>query len=125
MTKNYSNQKIKVAMFEAGLTQKELAAMLGVKQQLISKWITGILNPKLQSLKKIAEATGKPLNFFLGDIQGVGDVSGTGHNIIQSGNIKDSFNDKEAKLLKKELELSKREIEILKKELEFANKGKK
>ncbi|MDR0822431.1 MAG: helix-turn-helix domain-containing protein [Endomicrobium sp.] len=56
--------KIKQAIMEMGLNQGEFAKILNVKQPLISSWTTGNSAPRAASLKKIAQATGKPLQFF-------------------------------------------------------------
>ncbi|MDR1952286.1 MAG: helix-turn-helix transcriptional regulator [Elusimicrobiota bacterium] len=39
-------------MAEEGLTQKDLAKTLKVKQPQISRWVNGERNPSLESLKK-------------------------------------------------------------------------
>lgn len=51
-------ERIKKARENAGLTQSELSAQLGIPYQSISQWERGIRNPKLNTLKKIAEALG-------------------------------------------------------------------
>jgi transcriptional regulator with XRE-family HTH domain len=50
-------KKIKRAMQDSNLTQAQLAKKLGVNQQTISKWTTGLLNPKLSTIEKIAKQT--------------------------------------------------------------------
>lgn len=55
---------------ENNLTQKELASRTGITQANISKLEKGITKPTIDSLKKIAEATGTRLTIdFIG--QGV------------------------------------------------------
>lgn len=51
----------------AGLTQKELAAKSGLTQSNISNIEKGITRPTIDSLKKIADATGKRLVIQFGD----------------------------------------------------------
>jgi Predicted transcriptional regulator len=60
-------KKIKIAMVDSGINQESLAEKLKTAQQVVSNWITGRRNPKMDSLKKIAKATGKPLSFFIED----------------------------------------------------------
>ena len=47
---------IKAARKKAGMTQKELADKLGIPYQGISQYERGIRNPKIATVKKIAEA---------------------------------------------------------------------
>lgn len=51
-------QRIKTAREQAGMTQVELAAKLGIPYQSISQWERGTRNPKPESLKRIAAALG-------------------------------------------------------------------
>ena len=51
----------------AGLTQKELAARSGLTQSNISNIEKGTTHPTIDSLKKIADATGKRLVIQFGD----------------------------------------------------------
>ena len=43
------------------LTQTELAEKLGVSQPLVSKWFSGKVIPRPETLKKISLATGTPI----------------------------------------------------------------
>ena len=47
--------KIKETRKKRGLTQKQLAELLGVKQQNISDWERGERSPSIKNLKKLAE----------------------------------------------------------------------
>ncbi len=49
------------ARLDADLTQAQLAERIGVTPAQISNWETGFRRPKLEALKKIAEATGTTL----------------------------------------------------------------
>ena len=51
-------------MAEVGLNQTSLAEKLGVKPNTISQWLSGTNSPKLETLKKVARATGKNINYF-------------------------------------------------------------
>ena len=51
----------------AGLTQKELAAKSGLTQSNISNIEKGVTHPTIDSLKKIADATGRRLVIQFGD----------------------------------------------------------
>jgi transcriptional regulator with XRE-family HTH domain len=43
------------------LTQTELAEKLGVSQPLVSKWFSGKVIPRPETLKRISLATGTPI----------------------------------------------------------------
>ena len=46
---------IKKLRINRGLTQKQLAELLGVKQQNISDWERGERSPSVKNLKKLSE----------------------------------------------------------------------
>lgn len=48
--------KIKSVRLNRGMTQKELADAIGVTQKDVSRWETGVYNPKVDKLLRIAEA---------------------------------------------------------------------
>lgn len=54
----------------AGLTQKQLAQRSGLTQSNISNIEKGVSRPTIESLKKIADATGKRLMIVFGDREG-------------------------------------------------------
>ena len=49
-------QNIKKARKKAGMTQKELAQKLGLSFQSIAQWENDLRNPKVETLRKIANA---------------------------------------------------------------------
>jgi transcriptional regulator with XRE-family HTH domain len=117
MIKNNVGKKIKLMMVEEGLTQKDLAKLLNVKQTMISQWVTGKSNATLRTLNKIAKAINKPLEYFLENYQ---EVKGHSNNVTQTGNIVVSHAEIES--LKKDSELSKKDNELLKKDNELLEK---
>lgn len=48
--------KLKSVRIEKGLTQQQLADLIGVKRQNVGRWETGEFEPSLKNLKRIAEA---------------------------------------------------------------------
>ena len=46
------------ARLAAGLTQEQLAARMGITQQTVANWERGARNPKLATIRKIADALG-------------------------------------------------------------------
>jgi transcriptional regulator with XRE-family HTH domain len=59
--------RIKSARAEKGWKQKHLAAEVKVEPITVSRWERGATTPDFDALALIAEATGKPLSYFLGD----------------------------------------------------------
>jgi transcriptional regulator with XRE-family HTH domain len=55
--------KVSRARLEAALTQEELAELVGVSLRSIAHWEAGRM-PRGRHLRRLAEATGKPLSFF-------------------------------------------------------------
>lgn len=56
--------KIKALRESRKMTQKDLAEMLGVAVQSVSKWELGITVPRLPMLKKIAAIFSVDMNYF-------------------------------------------------------------
>lgn len=59
--------KIKSARVQKGWKQKHLAAEVRVEPITVSRWERGATTPDFDALGLIAEATGKPLSYFLAD----------------------------------------------------------
>ena len=66
MVKKTIGEKIRDAVKKTGLTQQEFCKRIGIGESVISRWLKGNRNPSITSLKKIADATNTPLNYFLG-----------------------------------------------------------
>ena len=92
-------------MLESGFNQVSLAKKIGIKSNSVSQWLTGKNNPKLSTLEKVAQATGKPVNYFF-DNSPVGD----GNNIVHGNH--NSVKAKETATLEKEIELLKAKQEV-------------
>lgn len=50
------------ARAKEGLTQKELAARIGIRQSNLSRIETGMVSPTIETLQRIAEGLGKKLD---------------------------------------------------------------
>ena len=61
--------RIKSARTAKGWKQKHLAAQVSVEPITVSRWERGATTPDFDALGLIAEATGKPLSYFLGEEQ--------------------------------------------------------
>jgi transcriptional regulator with XRE-family HTH domain len=59
--------KIKAARADKGWKQKHLAAEVSVEPITVSRWERGATSPDFDALALIAEATGRPLSYFLGE----------------------------------------------------------
>jgi transcriptional regulator with XRE-family HTH domain len=59
--------RIKSARTAKGWKQKHLAAQVRVEPITVSRWERGATTPDFDALALIAEATGKPLSYFLGE----------------------------------------------------------
>lgn len=57
---------------QAGLTQGELGALLGVTRQTIAAWEKGERAPSLEQLSKVAHALNVPLDLLLGEMEEAG-----------------------------------------------------
>ena len=51
-------EKLKEARLAAGMTQQDLANVLGCKVKDVSRWENGHVEPKALTLKKMAQALG-------------------------------------------------------------------
>jgi transcriptional regulator with XRE-family HTH domain len=59
--------KIRAARAAKGWKQKHLAAEVQVEPITVSRWERGATTPDFDALALVAEATGKPLSYFLGE----------------------------------------------------------
>jgi transcriptional regulator with XRE-family HTH domain len=57
--------KIREARKEKGWKQKHLAAQVEVEPITVSRWERGATTPDLDVLSLVAEATGKPVSYFV------------------------------------------------------------
>lgn len=61
----FSSDHLRRARQEAGLTQERLADLVGVSWRSVSRWETGEGAPSVEVLVRIAEATGKRIDYFI------------------------------------------------------------
>jgi len=60
-------ERIKAARAERGWKQKHLAAEVSVEPITVSRWERGATTPDLHVLGLVADATGKPISYFVGE----------------------------------------------------------
>ena len=66
MSENQIGKKIQKAREEAGLSQDELASMIGITQSALSNYELGKRRLYLANLQEIARRLNRPLSCFLG-----------------------------------------------------------
>src|SRR5437870_2511544 len=66
MAKEPVGDRIREARAHRGWKQKELAAEVEVEPITVSRWERGATTPDLDVLRLVADATGKPLAYFVG-----------------------------------------------------------
>ena len=76
MTRMSMGEQIRAMRQIRGLTQKQLADRLGVKYQTVQTWELNSRVPKLETVKKIADALEMPVGAFL-PAMGIGESFGT------------------------------------------------
>lgn len=113
-------KQIKIAMAEMGLNQMSLAKKVGVKPNTVSQWLTGTNSPKMDTLKKVAKATGKPVNYFFDNSTDVkGNQNIVGKNITVSPDV-----EKDIALMRVKIEALESKIENLELKYNLLKKGK-
>ena len=113
-------KQIKIAMAEMGLNQTSLAKKVGVKPNTVSQWLTGTNSPKMDTLKKVAKATGKPINYFFDNSTDVkGNQNIVGKNITVSSDV-----EKDIALMRVKIEALESKIENLELKYNLLKKGK-
>jgi transcriptional regulator with XRE-family HTH domain len=58
-------ERIKTARADKGWKQKHLAAEVDVEPITVSRWERGATTPDLDVLRLVADATGRPLSYFV------------------------------------------------------------
>jgi transcriptional regulator with XRE-family HTH domain len=58
--------RIRAARADKGWKQKHLAAEVEVEPITVSRWERGATKPDLEVINLVAEATGKPVSYFIG-----------------------------------------------------------
>lgn len=77
-------EKIKQARKKAGYTQKELGEKLGISQVRVAQYENGIRNPKIETIKKIAEALNVEIIDLIPGLTKLGDAIETDINAAQA-----------------------------------------
>ncbi len=68
-------EKIRAARAAKGWKQKHLAAQVDVEPITVSRWERGVTAPDLEVINLVAEATEKPVSYFVGGGEAEGAAS--------------------------------------------------
>lgn len=79
-------KKLRKAIGNADMSQKEFAEKIGVKKQQISKWTTGMAVPRSGTIEKIAQTLGVPVSYFV-DNSVSQQANGNAGNVSQSVSV--------------------------------------
>lgn len=94
-------EKIRAIRKSKGITQKNLAVAMGVSASMIGQYEVGIRSPKIETLKKIAQALGVDVNALLDLSSPNAEERMTGENIYDiQGLLSDSSESEYEEMLK-------------------------
>lgn len=74
-------EQLKYARHSRHYSQAEIASKLGVTQQAIAKWETGVSTPSPTSISKLSDILGIPTDVLL---KGAKDISPVGHDFFDT-----------------------------------------
>ncbi len=77
MTKAEMGQRISILLKKNGLSQKELAKIIGTTESAVSKYLSGSREPRVEVLANIATALGTTVEYLLGKEEGIKTEYGT------------------------------------------------
>lgn len=78
-------EKLQRLLNEKGYTQRSFADVLKVEHAQINMWCKGKRNPTAKTVKKISEALGVPMSYFVGEDNSVSQqANGNAGNVSQS-----------------------------------------
>lgn len=122
-------KKTKIALAEKGETQASIARKMGVTRAQINLWLRGNRIPKMDSLQKLADALGKPVNYFFDDA-GQGSYSYFNGNYANNNSnltVAENGSDYRLVAIERELEILKKDMQLFKLEIEkkLAEENKK
>ena len=84
--------RIREARADKGWKQRELASEVEVEPITVSRWERGATTPDLDVLRLVAEATGKPLSYFVAGEEERAAASGTDRAVRKLEQAADRLN---------------------------------
>src|SRR3954447_20447121 len=97
MAKGEVGERIREARASRGWKQKHLAAEVEVEPITVSRWERGATTPDLDVLRLVADATGRPLSYFV-DESGAATEAPTGELTGRVDRLEQSLSRVEEKL---------------------------
>lgn len=77
-------EKFQKILEEKGFTQRKFAEIFGVDHSQINMWCTGKRNPTKRTVKKISEALGVPVSYFVAGDSVSQQANGNAGSVSQS-----------------------------------------
>lgn len=65
-----TEEKLHMLRKEKGITQAELAEIMDVSRQAVSRWESGVVTPSIENLKRLSSLYGVPLDYLLNEREG-------------------------------------------------------
>lgn len=100
-------EKIKQAIKNSGLTQREIAEIMNIQETQLSRWVQGKTTPGTRSLRDFQKALNLPNNYFF---ENSGNIAAENSAI----SVTNPTDNARLALLEKDVEILKKDIEILK-----------
>lgn len=100
-------EKIKQAIKNSGLTQREIAEIMNIQETQLSRWVQGKTTPGTRSLRDFQKALNLPNNYFF---ENSGNIAGRDNNINTTDNARLALLEKDVEILKKDIEILKLKI---------------
>ncbi|EIC4353504.1 helix-turn-helix domain-containing protein [Salmonella enterica] len=108
--------RIKKVLTDEGWSQSELARRIGISQQTVQKWVSGITSPTTSNMDKLSEITGYPIYWFM--LPPEGDDQVVTPDSMKIGTIQqdllrtfNAFPEEEQESMLKEMKMKKEEME--------------
>ena len=62
-----TEEKLHTLRKQKGITQAELAEIMDVSRQAVSRWESGVVTPSIENLKRLSSLYGVPLDYLLNE----------------------------------------------------------
>ena len=62
-----NEEKLHTLRKQKGITQAELAEIMDVSRQAVSRWESGVVTPSIENLKRLSSLYGVPLDYLLNE----------------------------------------------------------
>ena len=79
-----NEEKLHTLRKQKGITQAELAEIMDVSRQAVSRWESGVVTPSIENLKRLSSLYGVPLDYLLNEETEKEDGSSQSQNLETS-----------------------------------------